>query len=169
MNSTQTTTLITPYGGVLKDLLVPDTDVERLVAHAGDLASIQISERTLCDLELLAVGAFSPVDRFMGKEDYFSVLNSMRLKDGTVFPIPITLTVVDPSLYKVGQEIALRSAKNNRLAIMTIEEIYERDPELEAQKVCGTLDAKHPFVAVMKRWGRFNLSGPLQVLEIPRH
>lgn len=96
MNSTQTTTLITPYGGVLKDLLVPDTDVERLVAHAGDLASIQISERTLCDLELLAVGAFSPVDRFMGKEDYFSVLNSMRLKDGTVFPIPITLTVVDP-------------------------------------------------------------------------
>lgn len=169
MNSTQTTTLIAPYGGVLKDLLVPDSEVERLTAHAGDLASIQISERTLCDLELLAVGAFSPLDRFMGKEDYFSVLNHMRLQDGTVFPIPITLTVVDPSQFKVGQEIALRSAKNNRLAILTIEEIYERDPELEALKVCGTLDAKHPFVSEMKRWGRYNLSGPLQVLEIPRH
>jgi len=169
MNSTQTTTLITPYGGALKDLLVPESEVERLTAHAGDLASIQINERTLCDLELLAVGAFSPVDRFMGKDDYFGVLNNMRLKDGTVFPIPITLTVADPSQFKVGQEIALRSAKNNRLAILTIEEIYERDPELEAQKVCGTLDAKHPFVSEMKRWGRFNLSGPLQVLEIPRH
>ena len=90
------------------------------------------------------------------------MLNNMRLADGTVFPIPITLTVADPSPFKVGQEIALRSAKNNRLAILTIEEIYERDPELEAQKVCGTLDAKHPFVAEMKSWGRYNLSGPVQ-------
>lgn len=169
MISAKSTTLISPYGGVLKNLLVPADEVERLTAHAGELASIQVSERTLCDLELLAVGAFSPVDRFMGKADYFGVLNNMRLADGTVFPIPITLTVADPSSFKVGQEIALRSAKNNRLAILTIEEIYERDPELEAQKVCGTLDAKHPFVAEMKNWGRYNLSGPVRVLEIPRH
>jgi sulfate adenylyltransferase len=169
MNSDKSSSLITPYGGVLKNLLVAPGDVDRLTAHAGELSSIQISERTLCDLELLAVGAFSPVDRFMGKEDYFGVLNNMRLADGTLFPIPITLTVADPSQFKVGQEIALRSSKNNRLAIMTIAEIYERDPELEALKVCGTLDAKHPFVAEMKSWGRYNLSGPLQVLEIPRH
>jgi len=169
MNSAESTTLIPPYGGVLKNLLVPAEDVERLTAHAGEIASIQISERTLCDLELLAVGAFSPVDRFMGKADYFSVLNDMRLADGTVFPMPITLTVADASQFTVGQELALRSAKNNRLAIMTIEEIYERDPELETKKVCGTLDLKHPFAAEMKNWGKFNLSGPLQVLEIPRH
>jgi sulfate adenylyltransferase len=168
-NTTTTSSLIAPYGGALKNLLVPQNDVDRLTAHAGTLASIQVNERTLCDLELLAVGAFSPVDRFMGKEDYLAVLNNMRLADGTVFPIPITLTVSDPSQFKVGQEIALRSAKNNRLAILKIEEIYERDPELEAKKVCGTLDAKHPFVAEMKGWGRFNLAGPLQVLEIPRH
>ncbi len=169
MNPATSPTLIPPYGGVLVNLLVPADKVQALTAHAGDLASIQITERTLCDLELLAVGAFSPVDRFMGKEDYFGVLNDMRLANGSLFPIPITLTVADPSQFKVGQEIALRSAKNNRLAIMTIEEIYERDPELEALKVCGTLDAKHPFVAEMKSWGKYNLSGPLQVLEIPRH
>jgi sulfate adenylyltransferase len=171
MNSTQTTTatLIPPYGGVLKNLLVPQEEIERLTAFAGELASIQVTERTLCDLELLAVGAFSPVDRFLGKDDYFGVLNNMRLADGTLFPIPITLSVADPSQYKIGQQIALRSAKNNRLAILTVEEIYERDPELEALKVCGTLDAKHPFVAEMKSWGRYNLAGPVQVLEIPRH
>ena len=86
MNSTKSSSLITPYGGVLKNLLVAPGDVDRLTAHAGELSSIQISERTLCDLELLAVGAFSPVDRFMGKEDYFGVLNNMRLADGTLFP-----------------------------------------------------------------------------------
>jgi sulfate adenylyltransferase len=169
MNPSQPTNLIPPYGGPLKNLLVPSDQVERLTTHAGELASIQVTERTMCDLELLAVGAFSPVDRFMGKADYFGVLNNMRLADGTLFPIPITLTVADPGQFKVGQEIALRSSKNNRLAILTIEEIYERDPELEAQKVCGTLDAKHPFVAEMKSWGRYNLAGPVQVLEIPRH
>ncbi len=169
MNSTTSPSLIPPYGGALKNLLVPSEQVERLTTHAGELASIQVTERTMCDLELLAVGAFSPVDRFMGKADYFGVLNNMRLADGTLFPIPITLTIADPGQFKIGQEIALRSSKNNRLAILTIEEIYERDPELEAQKVCGTLDAKHPFVAEMKSWGRYNLAGPVQVLEIPRH
>ena len=169
MNSAPSIQLIAPYGGVLKNLLVTAADVDRLTAYAGTLASIQITERTLCDLELLATGAFSPLDRFLGKEDYLGVLNNMRLADGTLWPIPITLPVPDVSQFSVGQEIALRSAKNNRLAILKIEEIYERDAELEAQKVCGTLDAKHPFVAEMKSWGKYNLAGPVQVLEIPRH
>jgi len=169
MKPAESPKLIAPYGGALKDLVVPDEQVERLAAHAGTLASIQVTERTLCDLELLATGAFSPLDRFLGSEDYFGVLNNMRLADGTLWPIPITLPVADRSQFAVGQEIALRSAKNNRIAILKIEEIYERDPELEALKVCGTLDAKHPFVAEMKSWGKFNLAGPLQVLEVPRH
>lgn len=161
--------LITPYGGELVNLLVPDEQLDEAKSYANTLPSIQISERAVCDLELLAVGAFSPLDRFMGQADHQRVLDEMRLTSGHVFPMPITLPV-DPSHdIQVGQELAIRDAKNNLLAIMQIDEIYAWDREEVAQKVFGTLSPRHPLVAEMHRWGKLNLSGPIRMLELPRH
>lgn len=87
--------LITPYGGKLINLIVEGEEHTELVEHANTLPSIQLSPRSLCDIELLAVGAFSPLDRFMGEADYSSVLQNMRLSNGTLFPIPITLPIED--------------------------------------------------------------------------
>ncbi len=164
-----TSILIPPYGGRLVDLLVPSEALEERKAHANRLPSIQLSERSVCDLELLAVGAFSPLDRFMGREDYQRVLDEMRLANGFIFPIPITLPVEPGPAIRLDQEIALRNAKNEILAIMTIEEIYEWDREEVAQKVFGTLDFRHPLVAEMHSWGPLNISGRLEVLQLPRH
>ena len=83
--------IVSPYGGELVNLIVDEEQRRQLIDHTVDLQSIQLSARSMCDLEMLAVGGFSPLDRFLGKDDYQSVLENMRLSDGTVFPIPITL------------------------------------------------------------------------------
>ncbi|MCZ7572389.1 MAG: bifunctional sulfate adenylyltransferase/adenylylsulfate kinase [Ardenticatenaceae bacterium] len=165
----QPTTLIPPYGDRLVDLMVPAEAAEEVTAHANRLPSLQLSERSVCDLELLATGAFSPLDRFMGQEDHRRVLDEMRLASGHIFPIPITLPVEPDEAIRLDQDIALRNAKNELLAVMTIEEIYAWDRNEVAQKVFRTQDLRHPLVAEMHRWGPLNLSGRLQVLQLPRH
>ncbi len=167
----ETTKLIQPYGGKLVDLRIPEEDVEQALSYAGNLPSIRLSERVVCDLELLAVGAFSPLDRFMSEADHQSVLDNMRLTNGYIFPLPITLPIdeEEKAQIELGQDIALRSPRNELLAIMTVAEIYEWDLEEVAQKAFGTLDLRHPLVAEMYRWGKYNLSGPLQVLQLPAH
>lgn len=169
MITTKTASLIAPYGNKLVDLLVPAEAVEQVKAYASHLPSIQITERAVCDLEMLATGAFSPLDRFMGQADYQRVLDEMRLANGYLFSIPVTLPV-DPSPdIRLGQQLALRNSQNELLAIMTIEEIYEWDLAEVAQKVFGTQDLRHPLVSEMHRWGKVNISGPLQVLQSPPH
>jgi sulfate adenylyltransferase len=164
----KTAELISPYGGQLVDLLVPIEEMDHLKTYAGQLPSIQISERIACDLELLATGGFSPLDRFMGSKDFQHVLDEMRLDNGAVFPIPITLPVEPNPDIRLGQEIALRDSKNNILAVMAIEEIYEWDQSETAEKVFGTTDLRHPLVSEMHRWGPLNISGRLRVLQLPR-
>ena len=164
---TEKNELITPYGGQLIDLMAPADEVTHLKTYAGKLPSIQLSERSICDLELLATGAFSPLDRFMGEQDYQRVLDEMRLSSGAVFPIPITLPVEPSPDIRLGQEIALRDQKNNLLALMTIEEIYKWDIDEAAEKVFGSTDLRHPLVAEMHRWGKLNISGRLRVLQLP--
>jgi sulfate adenylyltransferase len=159
--------LIPPYGGKLVDLLIPEEEQEHLKRYGSQLPSLQISERSVCDLELLATGGFSPLDRFMGQDDYQRVLDEMRLANGAVFPIPITLPVEPGPHIHLGQEVALRDSKNNLLALMTIEDIYEWDLNETAQKVFGTTSLRHPLVAEMHRWGKLNISGRLRVLQLP--
>ncbi|MBK8025711.1 MAG: bifunctional sulfate adenylyltransferase/adenylylsulfate kinase [Chloroflexi bacterium] len=145
---------------------------ERIAArrqYAGYLRSIQLSQRAICDLELLANGGFSPLTRFMGEADFRRVVQEMRLADGTLFPMPITLPIADDVDIHIGDEIALRDEKNNLLAIMKVEEKYGWDLETTALAVFGTVDTRHPTVAEMHRWGRWNLSGPLEVLQLPPH
>jgi sulfate adenylyltransferase len=97
------------------------------------------------------------------------VLAEMRLSNGAVFPIPVTLPVEPGPAIVLDQDIALRNAKNELLAVMTIEEIYEWDLPEVAQQVFGSQDLRHPLVAEMHRWGRLNIAGRLQVLQLPKH
>ncbi|HEX9596559.1 MAG TPA: hypothetical protein VF982_06735, partial [Anaerolineales bacterium] len=100
--------LISPYGGKLIDLRVTGKQREQLLELSNTLPDVRISQRQLHDLELLALGAFSPLDRFMGQADYESVLDTMRLADGTLFPIPITLTVNREDLPDDARQVVLR-------------------------------------------------------------
>jgi sulfate adenylyltransferase len=141
---------------------------ERAVNRASRCRSIQLSERSTCDVELLATGAFSPLTSFMDSATYASVVRESRLPDGKVFPIPITLPVADSDRLKVGEEVALRSEQNDLVALMVIEEIYPRDPEVEAAGVYGTSDVMHPMIAEMSAWSRHYASGPLRVVALPK-
>jgi sulfate adenylyltransferase len=161
--------LIQPHGEELIQLCIPEEEREEFIAYASNLPSIQISERTACDLELLAVGAFSPLDRFMGQEDYQGVLDEMRLISGHLFSIPVTLPVQPGDYLHLDREVALRSAKNELLAVMNVEEIYEWDLGEVADKVFRTHEPRHPLIAEMHRWGELNISGSLRVLQLPTH
>jgi sulfate adenylyltransferase len=142
---------------------------EDLTHRASELSSLQLSARSLCDLELLSTGAFSPLDRFMGKADYMRVIHEMRLQSGTLFPIPITLPATDVARIRAGEQIALRSPKNDLLAIMRVDDIFQWSPQEEARLVLRTEDPRHPLVSEMSSWGRYYLSGPLKVLNLPIH
>jgi sulfate adenylyltransferase len=161
--------LITPYGGKLVDLVLKGEEREELLARSSRLPSVQISGRAVCDLELLATGAFSPLDRFMGKADYERVLTEMRLSDGTLFPMPVTLPVDESTLPSYGEQITLSDARNNTLAVMEIEEVFHYDPQREARLVLGTTDPRHPLVSEMSRWGKVYLSGALKVIDLPKY
>ena len=161
--------LISPYGGRLVDLVAASESLADLKAYASQLPSVQLSAREACDLELMATGAFSPLDHFMGREDHQRVLDEMRLASGHVFPIPVTLSVEPGAAIHLDRDIALRSAKNDLLAVMTIEEIWESDKAEVATKVFGTQDLRHPLVAEMGRWGKLHVAGRPRVLQVPRH
>jgi len=159
--------LISPYGGKLINLVVEGQERAALLQEAAKLPYIQISERSVNDLELLAAGGFSPLDRFMGEADYRSVMNNMRLTDGTLFPLPITLPVDKDEIPAGAEKIVLRDARNNLLAVMKLEEIYTWDWKEEAAKVLGSTDSRHPLVAEMVRWGDTYISGELKVVNLP--
>lgn len=145
------------------------TDLAEALARAKELPTIKLSERAICDLELLATGAFRPLDRFMGSADYARVLEEMRLVSGELFPIPVTLPIANDESVGLDSEVALLDSRNEILAVMTIDEIYEWDLPLTCRQVFGTEDARHPLVAEMHGWGRRNISGPLKVLKLPSH
>ena len=161
--------LISPYKGELVDLMVAPDELHEFSAFAASLPSIKLSQREVCDLEMLATGAFSPVRTFMPERDYRRVLEEQRLSDGTLFPIPITLSATKIGSLSRGSEISLRSSTNDLLAVMKVSDIFEWDRTEYAEAVLGTSDPRHPLVAELGSWGRFNLSGSLRVLRLPTH
>jgi sulfate adenylyltransferase len=148
---------------------VAEQSLHDVLQRAKELPSIRLSDRSICDLELLATGAFSPLQTFMGAADYQRVLEEMCLANGHLFPIPVTLPVANDERVELDRDVALLDARNEILAVMTVEEIYEWDLETTARQVFGTTDARHPLVAEMHRWGPRNISGRLQVLNLPTH
>lgn len=161
--------LNSPYGGKLIDLLIKGEEREQLLEKSNRLPSIRISQRALCDLELLATGAFSPLDRFMAKADYERVLTEMRLTNGMLFPIPVTLPVDEDSFPSWGEQITLSDSRNNTIAVMQMEEVYHWDELREARLALGTTDPRHPLVSEMNTWGNVYISGALKVIDLPKY
>jgi sulfate adenylyltransferase len=161
--------LIEPFGGSLVDLLAGREEAAELKPRLSTLPSIVVSERVACDLEVLAVGGFSPLDRFMGRASYERVLGELRLESGAVFPIPVTLPVDPVPGLALDQDVVLTDARNDPLAIVHVTEIYEWDREAFARQALGSVDEVHPLVRELRRWGRVNISGPMRVLRLPAH
>ncbi len=166
--ATTTTLLNSPYGGSLVDLVAEGDERQALLDRAAGLPSLQITSRSLHDLGLLAVGAFSPLRQFLGRADYESVLERMRLAGGTLWPIPLTLPVAPDAERLLGRDVALRSPANDVVALLRVEEVFPWELEREATAILGRADPAHPLVAEMYGWGRFCVSGPLTVVSLPR-
>ena len=161
-----------PHGGVLKELYLAESIVEEEKAQAVGYASWDLSERQLCDLELLLNGAFSPLDGFLGRADYDSVLEQMRLTSGLLWPIPITLDVTRVFADKIssGDKIALRDREGVLIATMEVSEIWEPDKTAEAERVYGTAIEAHPGVDYLLHHAHpVYVGGRLRGVEPPVH
>ena len=161
-----------PKGGSLVNLLVDDERAAILKDIVLNLPDITLNDRQLCDLELLANGAFSPLTGFMNRTDYESVLDRMRLQNDILWPLPICLDVSDLQAHNLeaGQSVALRDSEGFLLAVMHLEDIWQIDPEKEAARVYGTKDKAHPGTNyLLTRIGHYYLGGKLEVLSLPLH
>ena len=164
--------LIAPHGGRLVDLLAAPGDHAALKAAAAQLPAWDLTARQLCDLELLQNGAFSPLEGFLGRADHERVCAEMRLADGTLWPMPITLDVSEAfaATLEGHARIALRDPEGVILAILDIADRWMPDREAEARAVFGTADRKHPGVAhLLERSHPVYLGGRVHGLEAPRH
>jgi len=156
----------------LVDLLVDADRAAILKDLATHLSSITLNDHQLCDIELLATGAFSPLKGFMNRPDYESVLDRMQLQDGTLWPLPICLGVSEKQgrLIESGQSVAIRDPEGYLLAILHVEDIWPADRTKEALAVLGTADMQHPRVRYLhEREGAYYVGGPLEVVSLPLH
>ncbi len=163
--------LIKPHGGELLELLVKGSEREELEKASVSLEKVQLSDREICDLELLAVGAMSPLRGFMCKDDFDAVVNCMRLANGLPWSLPITLAVTKEkaSTLKIGQSISLTDKTGDILAVMKLQEIYSYDKELETKRVYLTTDNAHPGVSAVLSRGDVLLGGDIKVIKCPEH
>lgn len=163
---------IPPHGGVLRDLIVSEEKAKDLKQEAIYLPAWDLTQRQLWDIELLLHGAFSPLDGFMGRADYESVLENMRLADGLLWPIPIILDVPPEFAASIaeGDRIALRHPEGMVLAIMTVTDIWEPDRNAEAEAIYGTTNGDHPGVfALFHQTNPVYIGGKIEGLEPPPH
>ncbi|HSK96189.1 MAG TPA: bifunctional sulfate adenylyltransferase/adenylylsulfate kinase [Euzebyales bacterium] len=161
-----------PHGGELVNLYVDDARAAELKAAAKDWRSWDLTPRQMCDLELLLDGGFSPLRGFMTEVEHASVCKDMRLPDGTLWPIPITLDVdaETAAALHVGAKLALRDAEGVMLAVLDVEDVYEPDRSAEAAQVFGTSDATHPGVNYLVRHANpWYVGGTLQGVTRPHH
>lgn len=161
--------LISAYGGELVNLIVTGPEAEELRCYSKSLPPLRLTARSLSDLELLATGAFSPLDRFMSEDDYRSVVREMRLSSRHVFPIPVTLPVEREFNIAVGTDVALCDSTNDPLAVMTVEETYGWNEAEFANEVLQTRSIRHPLVTELAQWGDRFISGALRVFDLPPH
>ena len=159
-----------PHGGELKELYLPAGEAEAEKEAAGGYASWDLTERQLCDIELLLNGAFSPLEGFLNKDDYDSVVKTMRLESGVLWPIPITLDVSEDFAadVKSGDNIALRDLEGVILATLAVGDVWTPDLDAEANGVFGTNDDQHPAVNYLKNIGNpVYIGGRLSGVEVP--
>ncbi len=164
--------LIQPHGGELVELIADDERKRVLKDVSLHLSSIILTERQLCDLELLMNGAFSPLRGFMTRPDYESVMDRMRLQDGKVWPMPVCLDVTETEAdrLEVGQSVALRDPEGFMLAVMHIDEIWLIDKMAEAEAIFATADTNHPGVDhLFHRSGSHYVGGKIEGVSMPLH
>ena len=162
--------LIPPHGGKLVNLVVSDARRGELEKAATNMPRIALPDREQCDLELLAVGAMSPLTGFMSEADFHGVCDNMRLANGLPWTMPITCSVdsTKADTLEIGARVALTDDKDRVLAVITVKEKYAHDKKKEAEKAYRTADEKHPGVAVVYSQGDVCLAGKLEVLT-PRY
>jgi sulfate adenylyltransferase len=164
MNVDMQYTTSVPHGGALVDRKAPEEERKR---RAQELANVVLGPRTLSDLEMLATGVFSPLTGFMVREDYESVVETMRLANGLPWSLPITLPVGEDEANSVreGEEVALADGDGRIVATMVVEDRFSYDKEREAREVYRTTDTEHPGVAALYRQGDVLLGGEITLLE----
>ena len=160
---------IAPHGGQLVNRMLRGTLREAALERAESFPQVQLTRMAASDLEMIAVGAFSPLDGFMTKDDYDSVIDTMRLSNGLPWTIPVTLSVDDDTAVglKEDQEIALLDGEH-LMGMMTITEKFKADKEREAREVYRTTDEAHPGVARLHRQGNWLLGGEVFMLNGPK-
>jgi sulfate adenylyltransferase len=160
--------LIAPHGGELVINMASEAEIVALQEKAKSLPHVTIGSRQLADLEMMAIGAYSPLGGFMGREDYLGVVNDMHLSNGLPWSIPITLSTsaAQAEALNVGSQLALVNEQGALQAVMTLHEKYGYDKKLEARKVYRTEEEAHPGVKVVYQQGDVLLGGPVRVVAL---
>jgi len=161
-----------PHGGELKDLYLDTEAAEAEKQAAREYASWDLTERQLCDIELLLNGAFSPLDGFLNKADYDAVVSGMRLTSGVLWPVPITLDVTEEFAadIKSGDKLALRDLEGVIVATLDVGDVWTPDKKVEAEGVFGTSDELHPAVHYLNNIAHsVYVGGKLTGIEAPTH
>ncbi|MEK6546538.1 MAG: sulfate adenylyltransferase [Nitrospinota bacterium] len=163
---------IAPHGGKLVNRIAEDKERETLEEKTPNFKKIKLNKREISDLEMIATGSLSPLEGFMLKKDYDSVVDVMHLSNGLSWTIPITLSATEEEVknFKEGEDIALEDENGGGvLGILHLEEKYRYDKEKEADQIYGTLDAAHPGVAYLYQTGNILLGGKISLIKRPRH
>lgn len=163
--------MIIPHGGKLINQFYKPDQIKNYLESSDNRPSIVLDSWSMSDLELIATGAYSPLTGFMGKMDYQSVLNNMRLADGTVWSIPITLAVTSKEASKLNTNstVSLKGKDGKIYGILILEEIYKYNKKEEANLLYGTTDINHPGVRKIFDKGDTYLAGPIYLLDRPSH
>src|SRR5690606_15643959 len=161
-----------PHGGKLVNQVVPEHLVKGEIERARALPSIRVDLEAVITIEMIATGVLSPNTGFMNQADYTSVLKSGRLADGTIWPVPLSFAPVgktNSEIIKglsVGDEVALTDYRNEPMAILKIEDLFDYDKNGRAQQLFGTTDRDHPGVdSIYRRMGDTSLAGPVTLLQ----
>ncbi|BBA78934.1 sulfate adenylyltransferase [cyanobacterium endosymbiont of Rhopalodia gibberula] len=159
--------IITPHGGQLIDRILSGANRQIALENAHTLPRLTLSKRNLADLECIATGVYSPLNGFITEEEYQTIINDMRLKDGLAWSIPVTLQVpkAGSEKYRLDNDIALVHPNGDILAVITITSKFKPDQNHEAQKVYRTTDENHPGVKAMRAEGEIYLGGPINLVN----
>ena len=163
--------MIAPHGGKLINCYAPENERAELLERAKSLPAIAMDDKNISDLEMIACGAMSPLSGFLTKTDYASVVGGMRLADGTVWSIPITLAVDKETAQQAEKSgsVALTDGNGSVLAILNVEDVYTYDKKVEAKNVYRTDDESHPGVAYVYQQADYLLGGSITMLKRPDH
>jgi len=159
--------LIKPHGGKLINREAAGTERQELLQKAQSLPAIKLNAREISDLEMIANGAFSPLEGFLGESDYRSVRANMRLANGVAWSIPVTLSVTDEQAkrLKEGEDVSLYQGENHLLGVLHLTEKYRYDKEREAELVYRTMDEAHPGVRALYNQGEWLLGGRISLVN----